>query len=67
VEDRLTEVWDCDVGIGSLIAEYYYDLFGRRLWKKVDGVGTYFHYADEGLVGEYDGLITNQCPHTSHE
>lgn len=38
-----------------MIAEYYYDPFGRRLWKEVTGVRTYFHYSDEGLVGEYDG------------
>jgi RHS repeat-associated protein len=41
-----------------LIAEYYYDPFGRRLWKDVGGVKTYFHYADEGLVGKYDGTGT---------
>jgi hypothetical protein len=33
---------------------YYYDPFGRRLWKKLDGVSTYFLYSDEGLNGEYD-------------
>lgn len=33
---------------------YGYDPFGRRLWKDVDGVRTYFLYADEGLIGEYD-------------
>jgi RHS repeat-associated protein len=53
-EDRLTEVWSGEVGSGSLTATYYYDPFGRRLWKEVDGARTYFHYADEGLVGEYD-------------
>jgi RHS repeat-associated protein len=37
-----------------LIATYYYDPFGRRLWKEVGGVRTYFFYADEGLIGEYD-------------
>ena len=52
------EVWDGDVGTGSLIAEYYCDPFGRRLWKEVGGNRTYFHYADEGLVGEYDGTGT---------
>jgi RHS repeat-associated protein len=36
-----------------LIATYYYDPFGRRIWKEVSGVRTNFHYADEGLVGEY--------------
>jgi hypothetical protein len=29
-------------------------LFGRRLWKKVDGITICFLYSDEGLVGEYD-------------
>ncbi len=33
---------------------YYYDPFGRRLWKEVNGVRTYFVYADEGLVAEVD-------------
>jgi RHS repeat-associated protein len=37
-----------------VIARYYYDPFGRRLWKEVGGARTYFHYSDEGLVGEYD-------------
>jgi RHS repeat-associated protein len=51
VEDRLVQVED---GMGTTIAEYYYDPFGRRLWKDVDGIRTYFVYSDEGLVGEYD-------------
>jgi len=51
VEDRLERVED---GTGSLIATYYYDPFGRRLWKEVAGVKTYFVYADEGLVAEVD-------------
>ncbi|MGD9158472.1 MAG: RHS repeat-associated core domain-containing protein, partial [Desulfobacteraceae bacterium] len=51
LEDRLAEVRD---GSDSLIAEYYYDPFGRRLWKDVDGTRVYFFYADEGLIGEYD-------------
>jgi RHS repeat-associated protein len=51
VEDRLVRVED---GLGSAIAEYYYDPFGRRLWKEVDGIRTYFVYSDEGLIGEYD-------------
>jgi RHS repeat-associated protein len=41
-------------GVGTAIATYYYDPFGRRLWKEVSGVRTYFLYADEGLIGEYD-------------
>ena len=51
LEDSLKEVRD---GSGSLIAEYYYDPFGRRLWKDVGGSKTYFLYANEGLVGEYE-------------
>jgi len=50
IEDRLVEVWES----GSLTASYYYDPFGRRLWKDVGGVRTYFFYADEGLVAEAD-------------
>jgi RHS repeat-associated protein len=45
VEDELS---------GLVIAEYGYDPFGRRLWKAVNGTRTYFLYADEGLVAEYD-------------
>ncbi len=37
-----------------MTASYYYDPFGRRLWKEVNGVRTYYHYADEGLVAEMD-------------
>ena len=51
IEDRLVRVED---GSGTTIAEYYYDPFGRRLWKEVAGVRTYFCYADEGLVAEFD-------------
>ncbi len=54
-EDRLTEVRD---GADALIATYYYDPFGRRLWKDVDGTRTYFLYSDEGLIGEYDSTGT---------
>jgi RHS repeat-associated protein len=39
----------------SQLTTYYYDPFGRRLWKDVNGVRTYFFYSDEGLIGEYDG------------
>ncbi|MBU4339250.1 RHS domain-containing protein, partial [Patescibacteria group bacterium] len=60
LEDRLTQVWNGEVSTGSLTAEYYYDPFGRRLWKEVAGVRTCFHYADEGLTAEMDsaGTIT---------
>ena len=51
VEDRLEEVKN---GSGSLTSQYYYDPFGRRLWKEVDGIRTYFVYSDEGLIGEYN-------------
>jgi len=54
IENRLVAVWDGEAGSGSLTASYYYDPFGRRLWKEVGGVRTFFHYADEGLIGEYD-------------
>ena len=58
IEDRLTQIWNGEVDTGSLTAEYYYDPFGRRLWKEVSGVITYFHYADEGLVAEIDAVGT---------
>ena len=51
VEDDLTK---------TVIAEYGYDPFGRRLWKDVFRSATeplqrtYFFYSDEGLIGEYD-------------
>jgi len=51
IENRLVRVED---GSSNVIAEYYYDPFGRRLWKEVSGVRTYFSYADEGLVAEFD-------------
>ncbi len=37
------------------VARYYYDPFGRRLWKEVSGLKTYFFYTQEGLMAEYDG------------
>jgi RHS repeat-associated protein len=51
VEDQLERV---ERGDGAVISEYGYDPFGRRLWKDVGGRRTFFFYADEGLVGEYD-------------
>jgi len=51
VADRLVRVED---GSGGVVAEYYYSPFGRRLFKEVEGVRTYFVYSDEGLVGEFD-------------
>jgi len=57
VEDRLARVED---GASQVVGSYYYDPFGRRLWKEVDGVRTYFLYADEGMIGEYDALGTER-------
>jgi len=50
-DNRLVRVED---GMGGVIAEYDYDPFGRRLWKEVNGERTYFFYADEGLIAEFD-------------
>jgi RHS repeat-associated protein len=47
---RLARVLD---GSGNEIASYYYDPFGRRLWKEVNGEKTYFLYSEQGLIGEY--------------
>jgi len=51
VGNRLIRVED---GSGGVVAEYFYDPFGRRLFKEVEGVRTYFVYSNEGLVGEFD-------------
>jgi len=55
IQDRLTEIRDVE---SNLVARYYYDPFGRRLSKTVfSGASsnvTYFLYADEGLVAEFD-------------
>lgn len=51
VSNRLVEVKD---GTNTSIAKYAYDPFGRRIMKEVSGTKTYFLYADEGLVGEFD-------------
>jgi RHS repeat-associated protein len=49
--DRLVQVDDVN---GNTIAEYYYDPFGRRLWKQAGDQTTLFFSSDEGLVAEYD-------------
>jgi uncharacterized protein RhaS with RHS repeats len=51
IKNRLVEV---DKNSGDTIAAYYYDPFGRRLWKEVNGTRTYFFYSEQGLVAEYD-------------
>ena len=50
-DNRLVKV---EGGTGNTIAEYYYDPFGRRLWKDANQTRTYFFYSDEGLVAEFD-------------
>jgi large repetitive protein len=50
-DNRLAEIRRED---NTLVAEYGYDPFGRRLSKTVGGVTTYFYYNDQGLIGEYD-------------
>lgn len=55
--DRLIRVED---GTGAVLARYGYDPYDRRLWKEVGGKRTYFLYADEGLVGEYDSVGAQQ-------
>jgi len=37
---------------------YTYDPFGRRIKKQIDSDTTYYLYADEGLIGEYDAVGT---------
>jgi RHS repeat-associated protein len=49
-DNRLIQIRDAQ----SAIYTYYYDPFGKRLWKDVNGVRTYFFYSDEGLIEEYD-------------
>lgn len=52
-ENRLTQISD---NSGNLIAEYVYDPFGRRIAKTTPAGTTYFLYADEGLVGEFNDV-----------
>ncbi len=41
--------------LGTRIASYYHDPFGQRLLKDVGGQRTYFLYAEEGMIAEFDG------------
>lgn len=50
IENRLVRVEDN----GVCLATYYYDPFGRRLWKDLGGAKAYFFYSGQDLVGEYD-------------
>ncbi len=52
LENRLAEVRD---GSDTILAQYHYDPFGRRVAKFENGQTTYYHYGDEGLLAEYDG------------
>ncbi|MBD8528295.1 RHS repeat-associated core domain-containing protein, partial [Pseudomarimonas arenosa] len=58
-EERMSEVRDAE---GNLVAEYYYDPFGRRLWKTLypgaeghpgggQPVKEYLAYSEEGYAG----------------
>ncbi|MCE9686259.1 RHS domain-containing protein [Shewanella sp. AS16] len=51
LKDRLVRV---ENDKADVIATYEYDPFDRRLSKTVAGVTTYFLYANEGLIAEYD-------------
>jgi hypothetical protein len=61
----MDEVGDAE---GNLVAEYYYDPFGRRLWKTLypgaeghpggaEPVREYLAYSDEGYAAEAAGSI----------
>ncbi|MBV2124668.1 MAG: RHS domain-containing protein [Candidatus Thiodiazotropha sp. (ex Ctena orbiculata)] len=51
-EGRLARIEDANQ---VLIAEYLYDPLGRRIRKQTQSEIICFHYADEGLAGEFDG------------
>ena len=51
VENRLLQIREAPT---TTVAKYYYDPFGRRLWKEIGGTRTCYFYADEGLAGEYN-------------
>lgn len=54
--DRLIEIEEAN----TTRATYYYNPFGKRLSKEVDGVKTYYFYSDEGLISEHtdQGTLT---------
>ncbi len=51
ISNRLVGVED---SAGKRIATYYYDPFGRRLWKETENGRAYYHYMEEKLAAEYD-------------
>ena len=50
INDRLLEVKINS----SVTVKNYHDPLGRRLWKEVNGVRTYFQYSDEGVIAEFN-------------
>ncbi len=54
-ENRLTRI---ETESGQLIAQTTYDPMGRRIKKETATETRYFHYSDEGLVGEYTATGT---------
>ncbi len=55
IDGRLNEVQDT---ANTTIASYYYDPFGRRLWKEIAGKRTYFMPRNEGIAAEFDSAGT---------
>ena len=51
LDNRLVQV---SSNLNGTLGEYYYDPFGRRLWKQTSSSKIYYMYADEGLVAEFD-------------
>ena len=51
IQNRLVRLENSSDG---LMVSYFYDPFGRRLGKVVNGKALYFCYSGEGLIGEYD-------------
>jgi len=66
LENRLSEVRDNN---NDLIASYYYDPLGRRLWKEVAGTRTYFAYSGNKLSAELNstGTITSSYGYAQDE
>lgn len=64
-ENRLSLVTN---GVDNLIAEFAYDPLGRRIKKTTPTETVYFHYNDEGLVGEYqtDGTAVRGYGYTPY-
>jgi len=58
ISDRLILIED---GAGQQIAQYEYDMFGRRIKKTISGNTIYYLYSQNGLVGEYTPGGTKLC------